>query len=233
MTIYKKYYVGVASTPDREVGLLDTIKCLSHQVTHIYVWLNGYDHLPITDCKNVTFHLSPENIGDVGKIKILEFIKDEHFYLFLVDDDILYPNDYVLKNIEVYKENTVQSSHGKIFPSFPISSYNFGDVSGYYFGNELRENRILHGVGTGVTMMSSDIAREIPYEEFSSQKNMLDTWLSAWCMTNDIPMYSVPHPAHWLIPNNKIDQTNSLWETEKYSRDRVLTSIYNHYVMGE
>jgi hypothetical protein len=229
----KKVYVGVASTPNRKEGLIDTIECLSPQVDHIYVWLNGYESIPETRHTNVTFHLSPENIGDVGKIKILEFIQDEDFYLFLVDDDILYPVDYVERNIDVYKEGSVQSSHGKIFPSFPISSYNFGDVSGYYFGNVLKENQRMHGVGTGVTMMHSSIAREVPYEDFSSQKNMLDTWLSAWCMANDIPMYSVPHPARWLVPNTKIDQSSGLWEMEKDARDRVLTAIYNYYVTGE
>lgn len=229
----KNSYVGVASTPNREVGLLDAINCLSPQVKHIYVWLNGYDHIPDTQCDNVTFHLSTENIGDIGKIRILEFIDDTDFYLFLCDDDILYPDDYVIKNIEYYKDGTIITSHGKIFPSFPIKSYNFADVSGYYFGTTIKENRRLHGIGTGVTMMHSSVAREVPYEDFSSQKNMLDTWLSAWCMVNDVPMYSLPHDAGWLISNPKIDQSTGLWEREKYIRDELLTKIYNHYVMGE
>lgn len=225
-------YVGIASTPNREVGLLDSISCLAPQVKHVYVWLNGYEHIPHTSHENVTFHRSTENIGDVGKLKIIEFIDDMEFYLFLCDDDILYPVDYVEHNLRYYKPGTIQASHGKLFPKFPISSYNFGDVSGYYFGNVLRENQRIHGVGTGVTMMDSTVAKEIPYEDFTSQKNMLDTWISSWCMANDIPMYSVPHRAHWLVPNPKINQVDSLWETEKYSRDVLLTQIYNHYVMG-
>lgn len=227
MEISKKI-VGIASTPDRVEGLKDTIKCLSSQVDHIYVWLNEYKEIPNTPETNVTFHLSKENIGAIGKFKVLDFIKPTTpFYFFTCDDDILYPPDYIKNNISQYVKGSIQSSHGKIFPSFPITDYKFGDISGFYFGGEIINKKEIHISGTGVCMMSSEIALQIPYDSFTT-KNMVDVWVSCWAYSNNIPQFIVTHPSNWLIPNQKINQNESIWVmTQK--NDLVQVQIINHY----
>ena len=119
-----KKIVGMASLPNRVEGLKDTIKCLSPQVDHIYVWLNGYKEIPNVTETNVTFHLSKENIGAVGKVKIREIIdKSNDFYFFTCDDDIIYPNNYIEHNIKNYTEGSFQSSHTGLYKSYPIVNY--------------------------------------------------------------------------------------------------------------
>lgn len=222
-----KKIVGIASTPNRIEGLKDTIKCLSPQVDHIYVWLNGYEKIPPIKETNVTFHLSPINEGAIAKLKILELIKENNFYYFTCDDDIIYPPNYVEHNLSIYEPGSIQSSHAKIFPPFPISSYAHNDISGFYFGSEINHKTPVHIIGTGVSLMDSNVAKNINYKEFATP-NMLDIWVSCWAQQTQTPLYVVPHPQSWLIPNPIIDQTNSIWSHTSIS-DSIQTQLVNHY----
>jgi hypothetical protein len=224
-----KKIVGIASKPERKEGLIDTLHCLSPQVDHIYVWLNSYQKKPIVDLKNITFHMG-EDVGATGKIKVLDFIEDTDFYFFMADDDIIYPTDYVSHNLKYYNSGSILSSHGKIFESLPTKSFNHGDISGYYFGGEILENKQIHAAGTGVCVMDSTVVKQIPYDKFLSNPNMLDIWISAWAHLYNIPMFILPHTKNWLIPNTKINQLNSIWETTKHKEDEFRTNIFNHYI---
>tara|TARA_R110002153_G_C13238595_1_gene490524 strand:+ start:509 stop:1210 length:702 start_codon:yes stop_codon:yes gene_type:complete len=223
----RKNIVGIASIPNRVEGLKDTIKCLSPQVDHIYVWLNGYEKVPKVEETNVTFHLSFTNDGAIAKLKLLESIKEDNFYYFTCDDDILYPSNYIEHNLSVYEPGSIQSSHAKIFNSFPITDYAYGDTSGFYFGNEIQNKVPVHIVGTGVGLMDSDVAKQINYKEFSTS-NMLDVWISCWAQQTSTPMYVTPHPGGWLLPNNIVNQENSIWsQVIKSDQDQI--RLINHY----
>jgi len=222
-----KKIVGIASLPHRESGLKTVIKSLSPQVDHIYVWLNGYQEIPKIEQTNVTFHLSSTNDGAIAKLKILELIQEDNFYYFTCDDDIIYPPDYIEHNLSVYEPGSIQSSHAKIFTSFPITDYAYGDISGFYFGTEIRDKVPVHIIGTGVGLMDSNVAKQINYKEFSTP-NMLDVWISCWAKQTSTPMYVTPHPGGWLTPNNTVSQENSIWDQVTNS-DQVQIKLINHY----
>ena len=219
--------IGIASLPNRENGLKNTITTLSPQVDHIYVWLNGYKYTPEVKEKNVTFYLSSTNEGAIAKLKILEFIKEQNFYYFTCDDDIIYPPDYVQHNLKYYTKGSIQTSHGNIFKSFPIKKYIGGADENIYFGSYNPYYKPINFVGTGVSLMDSTVAKQINYKEFTTN-NMLDVWVSCWAHSNNVPMYIIPHDRAWLKPNNNIDQTNSIWEKVKKD-DSMHTQIMNHY----
>lgn len=225
-----KKIVAIATMPDRIEGLLDVIHSLSPQVDKMYIWLNGHKEVPKVPYDNVIFHRSDTNDGDIVKMKILEMIdKDEEFYYFTCDDDIVYPPDYIEHNIKHYEPGSIQSSHANKYASFPISDYTKSDVSGYYFGAFIPNKDRVHLVGTGVAMMDHTVARQIPYNDFASN-NMLDLWVSSWAWTNEIPMYVIPHERWWLHDNTKINQTNSIWNSVLRNSD-IETQIINHYYM--
>jgi hypothetical protein len=222
-----KNIVGIASTPNREEGLKDTICYLSSQVDHIYVWLNGYKKIPTIEQENVTFYLSKENIGAIGKLKVRDIIKEKDFYFFTCDDDIIYPPNYIEHNLKYFTSGSIQSSHGKIFSSFPITSYKYGDVSGFYFGNKIQEKVKIHIPGTGVALMESKMLKDIPLESFTT-RNMIDVWVGSWAHINQIPRYILPHSQNWLIPNHTISQHDSIWEATK-NDDSIQIQIINNY----
>ena len=223
----KKTIVGIATLPDRVDGLLDTLNSISPQVDKIYVWLNGHTEIPKVPHKNVVFHRSDTNDGAIAKIRCLELFDDTDFYYFMVDDDIIYPHDYIKHNIDIFTQNSIQSSHAKIFKSFPIQDYAHSDISGYYFGGNIPKKDRVHLVGTGVCMMESTTARQIPYNTFLTN-NMLDLWISSWAWTNDLPMYVVPHKNKWLNPNPIINQDNSIWQ-DTLKNSEYQTHIINNY----
>ena len=222
-----KKIVGIASLPHRENGLKSVIKSLSPQVDHIYVWLNGYKEIPEIEQTNVTFHLNPTNDGAIAKLQILELIKEDNFYYFTCDDDIVYPSNYVAHNLAIYEPGSIQSSHAKIFSSFPIDDYARGDISGFYFGSKITNKVPVHVVGTGVCLMDSNVARQINYKEFSTP-NMLDIWVSCWAKSTSTPMYVVPHDHRWLFPDRSVNQQNSIWD-QVVASDHIQIKLMNHY----
>lgn len=224
-----KKIVGIASIPSREIGLMDTLNSLSPQVDKIYVWLNGYEKTPTANLDNVVFH-NGEDCGAVGKMKTLDLVEEDEFYFFMADDDIVYPSDYVSHNLKHYEMGTIQSSHGKIYKKFPILNYSYGDISGFYFGSHISNRVPIHVAGTGVSLTDHTVVRDIPYDSFLDYPNMLDVWVSSYCLLNDIPMFIVPHKGGWLRPNNKINQTDSIWETTKDRENEFRTKVFNQYI---
>jgi hypothetical protein len=228
-----KKIVGIASTPDRVEGLKDALADLSPQVNHIYVWLNGYKEIPEVGEENVTFHLSEENIGAVGKLKVRDIIpKNEKFYFFTCDDDILYPTNYIEHNITNYTEGSFQSSHTGLYKSYPISNYyketERNNNIPTFFTRGCAQKFAVHIGGTGVMMCSSDILWEIPVDDFLDYPNMLDPWIGVYAHMNDIPIYTLIREDFWLKENPKINQSNSIFYSDA-GRGEIQTQIINHY----
>ena len=223
-----KKIVGIATMPQRLPMLLDVIHSLAPQVDTMYVWLNGHKEIPDVPYDNVIFHHSQTNDGDMAKMHILEMIdKDEEFYYFTVDDDIVYPPDYVQHNIDVYEPGTIQSSHCNKYASFPIEDFTKSDISGYYFGANIPAKDRVHLIGTGVAMMDSTVVRQIPYDTFVTN-NMLDLWISSWAWVNEIPMYVVPHKQWWLHDHPLVNKQDTIWNEVLRDCSRE-TQIINTY----
>lgn len=221
-----KKVIGIASIPNRKDTLKQVIESLSPQVDLVLVWLNGYIEIPEVPQNNVKFYLSNDNVGDVGKFAVVDkFIdrNEEDFYLFTCDDDIYYPPNYIEKNIELYEEGTIQSSHGKTFPEFPLTRL----VSQYHsqhFATHTPEKKQIHLGGTGVMMMDSSVFKNVKYEDFS-HPNMCDIWIASHGKQNNIPIYIVPHEQGWLKP---YQSPTSIWDSTN-GKDVIQTQVLNHY----
>ena len=225
--------VGIASTPNRIEGLKDTIKCLSPQVDHIYVWLNGYKKIPNVTETNVTFHLSKKNIGAVGKVKIREIIdRSEDFYYFTCDDDIIYPNNYIEHNIKNYTEGSFQSSHTGLYKSYPIVNYyketERSNNVPTFFTRGCGEKFAVHIGGTGVMMFTSNMLWEIPVNDFLEYPNMLDPWIGVYAHMNDIPIYTLVREDFWMKENPKVNQESSIFHSDA-GKGEIQTQVINHY----
>jgi len=228
-----KKIVGMASLPNREKGLKRALKDLSPQVDHIYVWLNSYNNIPETNIENVTFYLSKENIGAVGKLKIRDIIDiKEKFYFFTCDDDILYPDNYVSHNINNYTEGSFQSSHTGLYKSYPIINYyketERNNNIPTFFTRGCNQKFAVHIGGTGVMMFTSDMLWQIPVEDFLEYPNMLDPWIGVYAHMNDIPIYTLIREDFWLKENPKINQSNSIFYSDA-GRGEIQTQVINHY----
>lgn len=219
-------YASIASTPNRLNALIQTIHSLSHQVDKIFVYLNGYESIPNITIKNVIFYLSEKNNGAIGKFLIHnEYNLGGNYYWFTCDDDIVYPKDYVDFNIKIHKYGTLQSSHGKIYSSFPIKNYANPDKRYHFVSNVINNNTITIG-GTGVMMLPSHIMNSIPIIYEDSIKNSVDIWISSWAYNNNIEILQVPHEENWLISQN-IDYSNSIYNNDLKNKHKNATNLAN------
>jgi hypothetical protein len=89
-----KTVANLASFPARILTLKTVLDQISHQFDQINLVLNEYDSVPnfINSYQNVSAILPDEDLKDLGK-----FFPDISGFdtVFLLDDDIFYPQDYV------------------------------------------------------------------------------------------------------------------------------------------
>src|SRR5699024_9778039 len=87
---------GLATMPSRVQVLREAFNSIYWQVDEVYVFLNNFDYVPgFLKLPGVKIFRSQEfhDYKDVGKFFALRDVKEG--ILFTIDDDILYPPDYV------------------------------------------------------------------------------------------------------------------------------------------
>ena len=126
------------------------------------------------------------NVGDKGsEYRLIHYNQFSYGYYFCLDDDILYPDDYVKKMVELSKELGVVGVHGYI----QGKRHNFRQsLNGKYTTNRL-------GVGTVCIpcgLLDIDIS--------NWERNKSDEQFSNLCKASGVDMYVVPRKYKWLTP---------------------------------
>lgn len=131
-------FVGMATIIGREDHCSIATRSLVNQVDYIHLVKGEYG----------------KGLTDNGKFKVLDYI-NEPSYVFLCDDDILYPHSYVKDTIEaIEKYNCIVTYHGRKL---------LGTGRDYYRGHEgyaclrdVKEDKEIDVCGTGVTAFRTD-----------------------------------------------------------------------------
>ncbi|MFQ1699281.1 hypothetical protein ACJ5NV_01665 [Loktanella agnita] len=108
---------NIATYPPRRESLVAVLSQISPQVDKINLVLNEYADIPaeISQFTNVDAVIPHEDTKDAGKFYINVSEAD---YVFLIDDDIIYPADFVTRSVERFKQlgnGFVASYHGSIY----------------------------------------------------------------------------------------------------------------------
>jgi hypothetical protein len=205
-----KVIACMASIPCREHNLNATIKSIIKQVDHLYVYLNNYDNVPnFLKNKKITYQRSQnfEDIGAAGKFYWIDSLKDT--YIFTIDDDIIYPSDYVLRMVNTlkkYNNKVVVSSHGSIFAQ-PIEWY-FSRCVTYTFQEALNTDRFINLIGTGCLSYHSNVV-DITFNDLYPDVKC-DLVFSIKCYEQNIPAICIKRPMKWL-KFQKIDTTKGYY----------------------
>ncbi|MCW8469914.1 hypothetical protein OQJ19_04490 [Fluoribacter gormanii] len=188
----------IASIPERAHQLKLTIKVLLKQVDRIQVYLNNYHKIPaFLEKKNIQVFTSQEygDRGDVGKFYQIEEING---YVFTLDDDLIYPSDYVmtlLDKIESYGRKAFICTHANILPKRAISSY-YKDKQGIHFAKQLEKDTPADIPGTGTLAFHTEHIKLT--QNIFLTPNMSDIWLAIYAKQNNIPIISVSRSAFWI-----------------------------------
>jgi hypothetical protein len=214
--------VNVASY-NRIDSLVKSLESIIDQCDIINVSLNSHDG----DIPEILYHdkvnlmLSDNSLGDAMKFYMLD--KSNGYYL-TIDDDLIYPPNYVeymIAKCKEYGNTKVITLHGRNFSSFPVPSYYKSATERYSCLHNVRQNVNVQFGGTGVMCFHTDLFK-LPIGYFI-YPNMADVWIGKYCMENKIEILCVRHDSEYIKYTN---QNNTIFDTES-KRDHLQTLVTN------
>lgn len=194
---------SICSIPEREHLLKKTLASIAPQVDQINIYLDRYDSAPefVKDCHTdvkIYLHSDYPELRDNGKFIALAGIAKQCYY-FTIDDDIIYPPDYVerlILSIEKYSRQVVVGLHGVLLPEHPAGYYtSYRKV--YSFNRELEVDTLVNNLGTGTVAFHTSLLRGLNVSYFK-KPGMADLYFSVFCKNRYIPMVAIARPDEWL-----------------------------------
>lgn len=194
----------ICSIPERAQSLPLVLNSLAPQVDSLHIYLDRYEFVPdfLSEYSNQsTIYLSKDHPGlrDNGKFLPFAGLAQECYY-FTVDDDIIYPPDYVasmVSRIEYYGKQAVIGVHGVLIPEQPNGYYtSYRKV--HAFNKELQQDALVNNLGTGTVAFHSTLLKGLSIDAFPTS-GMADLHFSVFCKNHDIPMISLARPNDWLL----------------------------------
>lgn len=211
--------IGIATIPSRNRVMMDMIKSIYDQADKIIIALNNYNEVPkYLQREKIECHLLDNEKGDAGKFYR---VPREGWY-FSMDDDLIYPKDYVNNTLKYLSKHDVVSYHGRNF-DIPIKSYYKDATERYYCLHDVNKEVKVQICGTGVAAFDCS-KLNIKYDDFLSS-NMADIWFSLQCRLQKKDIYVLPHKKGWIRYNNKMNK-DTIYEWSK-DNDSTQTRIIN------
>lgn len=219
---------SMATYPARAHIFWNAAETIAAQVDVLYIVLNEFEAVPkIANVpSNVRFILPKQDLKDVGKF-LPEFGDDD--IVFLTDDDILYPSDYVertlisIKGLR-YSGRCIYGYHGtRYLPATFRGDLDsaIGAIKHRIYGGKLRrlrknffyedalaEHCVVDQLGSGVAVARGRDLPKIAY--MNGSQNFVDVRLARWCFESDISSVCLPRAGGWLhtqVTNASIYQT--------------------------
>ena len=215
----------MATIAEREEAMFDAVASIAPQVDHLHVYMNDYKSLTaikkelFTD--RITFHDKPVgDLGDSGKFWGKQF---PHDIYFSVDDDLIYPPDYVETTLKHLETHPIVSYHGRLMLPAPVRTYYHGLRRAYHVNSHVDDFYPVHVGGTGVMAQRANAFSYLDCKE----PNMSDIWVGIYAQRNRIPIVTAPHRKGWVKLTDKIDHhKNTIW-AKHHRKDKVQTRVFN------
>lgn len=199
---------SLASIPDRIELLKQTVESIIPQVSRINIILNNYPEIPgfLNNLPCESRIVLSDNFKGCGE-KFRWADEVEEFHLIL-DDDIIYPADYVLRMVAASQaagDKAVIGVHGVWFNQLPISDYRTGRTVAH-FQRALMETAPCHLLGTGTLLYHRNAIR-FTYCDIRSA-NLSDIWFAIAAQRAKVPLLCIAREAGWLRYNPLMIELN-------------------------
>lgn len=211
------------SSYKRTSSLVKTIESIINQCDEVNIVLNDFeDDLPLlfyNDKVNLFF-------GDNSKGDAFKFLQLNHSdgYFLTIDDDLIYPPNYVdfmIAKCKEYGNTRVITLHGRNFKNFPITSYYKSATERYHCLYDVKQNTLVQFGGTGVMCFHTSLIK-LPIDYFRSP-NMADVWIGKHCIENKIEILCVRHDQGYI---KYISQDSTIFDTHN-NNDEIQTIVAN------
>jgi hypothetical protein len=193
----KPVTANIATYPAREETLKKMLASIEGQFDRVRICLNGYSNVPkwLAAIPHVHAEIPPADVADNGKFMWLDHVTEAEHY-FMLDDDLIYPSDYVATTLAALRKYPVVTYHGR----------NLNPKARTYYGSNHEVFRCTHGVigdhmvhvgGTGV--MAIDTEAFCP-KNLVHHPNlcMADLVMAEAAAMADVPIRVVEHNGQWI-----------------------------------
>lgn len=220
----------MASISERITQLESTINQFLKHVDKIEVYLNNYKFIPrFLDHKKIQVFTSLKtgDKGDIGKFYQIEQTSD---YVLTIDDDLIYPEDYVSKivqKIDHYDKKAFICVHGNLLPKQKLASY-YKDKVGLYFERALEQDQIVDVPGTGTLGYHTENIK-LTLDIFA-KPNMTDLWLAIYAKENNIPVICVERGDNWISQARGENFRRSIYHSS-HKDDNYQTYLINNFFL--
>ena len=204
---------NLATYPARRSNLLAVVQAIASQVDVLNVVLNEYSDAlaELSEFANVNQIIPEHDTKDAGKFYPSSSGAD---YVFLIDDDLIYPSDFVELSIARFEalglDRVAAGYHCSIYyrPKFSLwprkfrEWYKFGEEriadfrkkDTYY--SEVRFPRIVDQIATNSALLRGP---DMPsYEFMADSQKFVDVRLARWLYMKNIECVSLPKDEKWL-----------------------------------
>ena len=213
---------SVASFAAREDSLKQAVASILPQIDRLNVYLNDYDAVPeFLRHPKITVARSQEHedLRDNGKFFFLRNVAVG--YHFTIDDDIIYPPNYVqhlILKILQYRKRAVVGIHGVTFAD-PIERF-YKDRKVSVFWGGLNVDRVVNLLGSGTVAYHTSTV-ELDFKDFKVP-GMGDLWLAVAAKRQKVPMIAVARAPKWLT---SVQQNHAGLYEEFVGNDEIQTEV--------
>lgn len=217
---------NIATHPPRFESLLRTLESIDGQFDEIRIYLNGYVSVP-RELERYSTYIGPD-LTDNGKFAWCESPGE---YYFTLDDDIIYPSDYVSRTLPLIGGRVV-SYHGRRLTGIRKKYYGCHRTFLFYEGFD--KEIPLDVAGTGVMAFDTDVF--CPTLWRTPHYRMTDLLLSLDAHLNSVPLVMLPRERLWILFEG-VDSDGISWQDRMsdtvQSRFADMIQAYKGYVMDE
>ncbi|MDM7932937.1 hypothetical protein [Tabrizicola sp.] len=182
----------MATYPKRRELLERSVRSVSAQVDRVFLVLNDYSDVPeeIASIDNVEPVIPPEDLKDVGKFLCQP---GEDDLVLLVDDDLIYPADYVDRLVGAAKaiglQDAVFGFHGSIYKD--VDSHGANGRKVHSFNRDLSTTTCVDQLGTGcILALGKNVA---PLSFMKGSQKFVDVRYARWLHQQGIQSWCVAH----------------------------------------
>jgi hypothetical protein len=220
---------NMATFPAREGTLRAAVEALLPQVDRLNLCLNEYKSIPdwVETLDAVHAEIPAVDLKDLGKFMFDVSPEDD---VILVDDDILYPGDYVQKAIDQRNKAEVSVGkpvvggfHGTIYLRRSLIRFAKDVIKGrglkaphfgrakilHAFHDHLARPRIVAQLGTGTVVTKGSLLPSLDY--MMGAERRADVRFARWCVDQGYTQIALPRAKDWM-PASEND-AEAIYET--------------------
>jgi len=226
-----KVTASMATHPPRKGSVVLAAKSLLPQVDRLNIYLNNYSSVPrALRHPKINAVLSKNGRGDLGDAGKFFWADQVEGYHLTVDDDILYPSDYVSRQVqavEKYRRRALVGVHARIWRGGFKDYYRPKRVIGWT--QPSKEDVFVHTLGTGTLCYHTSTLKIDP--TLFRYPNMADIWLTVLAKKLGVPMVSLSRKSGWMtmVPGSQEVSifSNTCPQGDTRAKHREIMSGYN------